>query len=361
MRPDFLRPLYARQGPFVSIYLDTGRATETAATEVELRRRRLSERLVAEGATAEELIPVADLVSDPERAAPGRAVFVAGPEVGYTEALPAPPRREIARRSPLPHVMPLLAQRGENVPHLRVLVDHTGADLVAIGAGAPRELVVAAEDWPLQKTGQGGWSQKRYERGVETTWDRNAAAVAETIDREARRLDAELVILAGDPRSRSLVRDRLGKEAASKVVMVEHGSRAPGAAPTLFAKEAEAVLDEHIAARRARVIDAYGEATGHNMAAQGLIETVDALRERRVRTLLVVDDPSADGTLWVGEAGHEIGVERDELRAAGVPDPIRERADAALARAATLTGAELWFVSATELHTPDGVAALLRF
>ncbi|MEV5408544.1 Vms1/Ankzf1 family peptidyl-tRNA hydrolase [Thermopolyspora sp. NPDC052614] len=361
MRLDFLRPLYERKGPFVSIYLDTGRTTETGATEIELRRRRLSEHLVEEGATAEELIPIADLVGDPGMAAPGRAVFVAGHEVVYTEALPAPPRREIARRSPLPHVMPLLAQRGENVPHLRVLADHTGADVVAIGAGAPRELVVGAEDWPLQKTGQGGWSQKRYERGVETTWERNAVAVAETIDQEVRRLGAELVILAGEPKSRMLVREHVGKEAASKIVMVEHGSRAPGAAPTLFAKEAEAVLDEYLATRRAEVLDAYGEATGHAMATQSLAETVDALRERRVRTLLIVDDASADGTLWIGEQGHAIGVGEAELRATRVTDPIKERADAALVRAAATTGADLWFVSATELHAPDGVAALLRF
>jgi len=242
-----------------------------------------------------------------------------------------------------------------------VLADHTGADVVAVGAGAPRELVVGAEEWPLQKTGQGGWSQKRYERGVETAWERNAIAAARAVEEEARRLDAELIILAGAPRSRALVRDHLGKDAAAKVVMVEHGSRAPGAAPTLFAKEAEAVLDEHIAAKRARVLDAYGEAVGHNMAAQGLTETIDALRERRVKTLLLVDDPSADGMVWIGEAPNEIGVGEPELRATGVPDPGRERADAAIARAATMSGVDLWFVSSTELPVPDGVAAILRF
>jgi len=361
MRLDFLRPLYEREGPYVSIYLATGRVTESAPGEVELRRRRLSEHLVEQGATAEELIPVADLVNDPARAAPGRAVFVTGSDVVYTEALPGPPRREIARRSPLPHVMPLLAQRGENVPHLRVLADHTGADVIAVGAGAPRELVVGAEDWPLQKTGRGGWSRKRYEREVETAWERSAAATARAVEEEARRLDAELVILAGAPRSRALVRDHLGKEVAAKVVMVEHGGRAPGAVPTLFAKEAEAVLDEHLAAKRARVLDAYGEAVGHHRAALGLTETVDALRERRVRTLLLVDDASADGMAWIGPAPNQIGVGEPEPAAAGVPGPARDRVDAAIARAAAMTGADLWFVSPTELPVPGGIAALLRF
>jgi hypothetical protein len=80
-----------------------------------------------------------------------------------------------------------------------------------------------------------------------------------------------------------------------------------------------------------------------------------------VRALLIVDDPSADGTLWIGPEPTQLAIDRDELRVYGVADPVQDRTDAALARAAALTDAELWFVSPAELNSPDGVAAVLRF
>ncbi|GAB3904107.1 hypothetical protein GCM10027612_71480 [Microbispora bryophytorum subsp. camponoti] len=43
----------------------------------------------------------------------------------------------------------------------------------------------------------------------------------------------------------------------------------------------------------------------------------------------------------------------------GVEEPMRERVDAALARAVAATDAELWFVP--RLESPDGIGALLRF
>ncbi|HEY9505144.1 MAG TPA: Vms1/Ankzf1 family peptidyl-tRNA hydrolase [Gemmatimonadales bacterium] len=361
MRLDFLRPLYRYQGPFISIYLDSSRTDQRGAAEVELRWRRLSELLAERGATEAELAPVHDLVSDPASAVPGQALFLAGGRIVYAEALPNPPRRQTARLSPLPHVMPLLAQRGENVPHLRVMADHTGADVLVIAAGSPRELTVAAETWPLQKTAQGGWSQKRYERGVELTWERNAMAVARVIDEEVRRLGAELVILAGETKSRALVRDHVGKEAADRIVVVEHGARGPGAGLRLFTKEVEAVLDDHLGRRRAAMLDTYGTGRGRGLAVDGLTATVRALRERRVSDLLIVDDPSADGMLWTGPDGDQLATDAGELRQWGVADPVRERTDAALARAAALSDAELWFVSPPELDSADGVAAILRF
>ncbi|GAA5054839.1 hypothetical protein HNP84_006111 [Thermocatellispora tengchongensis] len=356
MRLDAIRPLYEQgEGPFASVYLDTSRADESGAAEVELRWRRLREQLLDAGADAETLDAIGRLVTSPAEAAPGRAVFATGGRVVYDEPLPHPPRREIARWSPLPHVMPLLAQRGESVPHLRVLADHTGAEVVVVGAGAPRRTAVGSEDWPMQKTGQGGWSQKRYERGVEETWERNAIAVAETVDKEARRVGAELVVVAGEPASRALVCEHLDAYSADRVVMAEHGKRAQGAAREPFERDAEEAVDDWVAHRREELIEHYGEGP----SATGLQETVRALRNGQVDTLLLADDPHADGVMWIGPEGGQLAVDRAELVEWGVPEPRRERADAALARAVATTDAELWFVARESLGTD--VAALLRY
>ncbi|MGI5486518.1 Vms1/Ankzf1 family peptidyl-tRNA hydrolase [Microtetraspora malaysiensis] len=355
MRLDSVRHLYERRGPFVSVYLDTTRITEEEANAVELRWRRVDEELAAQGASPEVRAAVGELAKEPAQAAPGRAVFAEGTSVVLTEPLAAPPRREIARWSPLPHVVPMLAQRGETVPHLAVLADHAGADVIVSCGGPTRELSVEAADWPIQKTGQGGWSQTRYERDAEETWRLNAVAVAEVMDKEAHSIGAEVIVLAGEPQTRRMIMDALGKDAASRVVVAERGSRAPGAADGPFQAEVNNAIEVWQRKRHTALLDAYHAGP----YATGLAETARVLRDGRVATLLLRDDPSSDATLWIGPQGTQLAAEPGELTDLGVDLPVEERADAALARAVAMTDAELWFVP--ELDSPDGVGAVLRY
>ncbi|MCC5577874.1 peptide chain release factor 1 [Microtetraspora sp. AC03309] len=355
MRLDSLRHLYERPGPFASVYLETARTTEEVANALELRWRRIDEELARAGAPAELRGAVGELVADPLEAAPGRAVFAEGSSVALTEPLAAPPRREIARWSPLPHVVPMLAQRGEAVPHLQVLADHAGADVIVSCGGPKRELSVEAADWPIQKTGQGGRSQTRYERDAEETWRLNAVATAEVIDKESHGIGAEVIVLAGEPQTRHMIMEALGKDTAGRVVVAERGSRAPGSASEPFQAEVDRALAAWVRKGGAALLAAYQAGP----YATGLAETARALREGRVRTLLLRDDPSADATLWIGPEGNQLAADPGELSDLGVELPMEERADAALARAVAVTGAELWFVP--ELDSPDGVGAVLRF
>ncbi|ETK31325.1 baeRF2 domain-containing protein [Microbispora sp. ATCC PTA-5024] len=355
MRLDFIRGLYDGPGPFASVYLDTDRSLEGSANVVQRRWAVLRERLAVAGATAGVLEAISELVLDPARTAPGRAVFARGGQVVLTEPLAAPPRRETARWAPLPHVVPLLAQRGERVPHIRVLADHAGADVVVVAGGGRRELTVEAAEWPMQKTGQGGWSQSRYERDVEETWRRNAVAVAEVVDKEVHGTGAEVVVLAGDPKARGLVVDRLCKETLRRLAVAEHGSRAAGAAPGPFEAEVERACAAWLDRRRDELLDAFA---GGNAVA-GLQETARALRERRVGTVLLRDDPSSTATVWAGPEPTHLSTDRADLLTWGVAEPFEERADAALARAAAMTDAEIRFVD--HIDSPDGVGALLRF
>jgi hypothetical protein len=63
--------------------------------------------------------------------------------------------------------------------------------------------------------------------------------------------------------------------------------------------------------------------------------------------------------MWIGPEPTQLSTDPAELAAWGVEEPMRERADAALARAVAATDAELWFVP--RLESPDGIGALLRF
>ncbi|WP_113703005.1 Vms1/Ankzf1 family peptidyl-tRNA hydrolase [Nonomuraea lactucae] len=334
MRLDFIRPLYERRGPYASVYL--GALTEP---ERESSWRGVRDRLGgADPATIEALH---------ERAVePAVAMFATHGDVVLSERLSEPPG-ELATWSPLPHVTPMLMRRGENVPHLRVIVDHAGAELTVFGGGSPRTSTLRAESWPLQKTAQGGWSQRRYENSVESTWEKNVALVAGEIDDQVRRIGAELVIVAGDPKSRAMLCDHLGTKAADRVMMVEHGSHSDRGG---FELDVESALDEWLEGRRAELLDRHREAAGP----VGPRQVFHALREGRVHAVLSPGE--LPEPVWIGDGGTQLAPEAEELRLWGVEQPVTERADSALARAAAMTDAELWFSDEV-----SDVAAVIRY
>ncbi|GAA3642417.1 Vms1/Ankzf1 family peptidyl-tRNA hydrolase [Nonomuraea antimicrobica] len=337
MRLDFIRPLYERRGPYASVYLGA-----LTGPERESHWRGVRDRLdhQADQATLDAL------EEEALRAAAGRALFATHGDVVVAESLPRAPS-ELATWTPLPHVTPMLMARGENVPHLRVIVDHAGAELTVFGCGAPRRATVAAASWPLQKTAQGGWSQKRYERAVDETWEKNAAAVAQEIDEQVRRVRVEMVLVAGEPKSRSYLLHHLGTKAADRVTMVEHGSREDHGR---FEQDVEQALDDWLARRRAELLERHLESAGPC----GMARVSQALREGRVHAVLVPGDLPAP--VWIGEAGTQLATDEGELRHWGVEKPVRERSDSALVRAAAMTDAELWFTDGV----PE-VAAVLRY
>lgn len=340
MRLDFIRPLYERRGPYASAYLGALTGPERKA-----HWRGARDALTQDGQVDEATLEA--LQEEAMRAAPGRALFATHGDVVLAESLDHPPR-ECAVWSPLPHVTPLLMQRGENVPHLRVIVDHAGAELTVFARGAPRRATVEAAAWPLQKTSQGGWSQKRYERAVEECWERNAVAVAHEIDEQVRRLGIELILVAGEARSRSYLLHHLGTKSADRVTMVEHGSREDHGQ---FERDVERALDEWLDRRRAELVERHLESGGPT----GTARVCQALREGRVHALLL-PERLLPKQVWIGEGGTQLATDPAELRRWGVREPVPERADSALVRAAATTDAELWFTDAV-----DDVTAVLRY
>lgn len=334
MRLDLVRPLYERPGPYASVYVGALTERDRATQWTSLR-----DALEQGGGRAGETLEREVL-----RPGQGRAVFAADGEVVLSEPLSDVPR-PIACVSPLPLVTPLLLGRGENVPHLRVIIDHAGAELSVYGGGSPRHTTIEADDWPLQKTSQGGWSQRRYENAVEETWDKNATAVAEEIDEQVLRVGAELVLVAGDPQSRPRLLDRLGAKAAGLVVTVEHGSRSEHGG---FEQDVERALDDWLDRRVSDLLERHQRQDGPT----GLAGVARALRDGRVDTLLLPGEVTE--RLWIGEDGTHVSHDAGELRTWGVGEPVAERADSALIRAAAVTDAQVCFTD----RVPEATAVL---
>jgi hypothetical protein len=325
MNLTFLRTVYAHPGPFASVYLDATQDTEDGARLRELRWRAADEKLAAAGADQATRDALGGAVaSHTGTGKHGLALFGSGGDVLARVPLPDPPPVPVVAWSPRPVVAPLVADLGERVRWLRVLVDRTGADLV-LSTGHERARQVEAPDrYPVRKAKPGGWSSPRYQRAAETTWDRNAKDIAEAVAQAALAEAVDVIVLAGDVRGRQLVREHLPAALADRVVTTEAGSRAAGAdLEPLDEATAEAVRETE-ASRRAEVLDRYRSGAARGLAASGPAEVRQALDLGQVDTVLVD-------------------------RAVPVSDDLVEQAVA--------TDAEVIAVD----QLPDGVGAVLRY
>jgi hypothetical protein len=371
MKMDFLRPLYDEIGGYVSVYIDTDRIHENWAQALDLRWRAAREKLTAAGASPATLDAVARIVTGRDLGAPGMAVFAREATTTLTATLQAAPRRQIARLSALPHLMPLLAQQPPPVPHLRVSATRRGGEVLAVGGtGDWWRNWAASRDWPLHKTSVGGWSQDRYQRSVEETWEENAKALAAEVTSAATAFGARHVIVAGDVRARSLLLARLPKPLREAAVVVDE--EVPADSQLLASVADRALSDSAEADARDRFED-WQARLAHGQAVEGLGPAMTALSDGQALDMFVADDPSSTATAWIGPAGHELADSPAELRDRQVRDPVVDRADAALVRGLATTNAELHFLPAdlVERGNPaasggiarplDGVAATLRF
>jgi hypothetical protein len=366
----FLRPLFGETGDYVSVYLDTDRSHENALTAIELRWQAARQRLAEAGASQASLDAAAAVAGAPGEAR-GYAVFARAGAVAFTGALDAPPRREIARLAPLPHLMPLLAQRRPPIPHLRVSATRVGGEIVAVGgSGQGWRDWVSGQQWPVHKTKVGGWSQDRYQRSVEETWDENAKALAAEVDAVAGRIGARHVIVGGDLRARSLLLERLATPLRESATVFDEEVSADSQAMT---EAADRALSEWAGRHCRERFDDWQARLAHGLAVQGLAPTMAAFRDGQVSDLFLADDPTSTASAWIGPAGSDLAASREELLELDVPAPAADRADAAIVRAIAHTDAELHFLPADLVETGnpeacggiarplDGVCATLRF
>ncbi len=352
MKVGLFRPLYGNVGHNISVYLDTSRSGENAAEEVALRWRAARQRLLAAGADASTLAAIEDVVTDPARAAAGRALFARDGFVTFTAPLGTTPRREIARVSPLPHLMPLLAQRPPSAPHLRVVANRAGGEILAVaGSGETWQQRASRRRWPVHKTSSGGWSQAQHHRRTEETWEENAKELAADVIEAANRTHAEHIVMAGDTRARSALLDHLTTRLQSRAVVVDEEVAVDS--PSMGR-----AVDHSVAAMAERECRAkFGDwqiQRAHSGAVEGLADTLAALRDSRVANLFIADRPSSAVMVWIGPDGADLAASQGELRERGITDQMRERADAAIVRALAATGAELHFLPDDLVITGDG-------
>jgi peptide chain release factor subunit 1 len=259
-----------------------------------------------------------------------------------------------------PYIEPMVAAVGQR-RWCVVLVSRRAARMLTGSADALEERRGFDDDVHGQHD-QGGWSQARYERSVEKEIDDHLRRVAELIDRSWRRQRFDRLALGGPPEIVPRLEGMLSDEARSCLVegRVEVDVSSTGvdqvqAALAELVEEDEKRLERDALDRLHAGVGAGGRGAG------GAADTVRALNERRVQTLLLA--PDFDGR------GHRcpvcglLAVDGDgQCPADGTALESVEHLREATVEAALAQDAEVMIVR----HHPDlgpfrGIGAVLRF
>jgi len=365
-----LRELFAQPGPFATVYLDATRSTQFGGREVRLRWAQLRGVLREQGAD-ERTLQAIDAATDSRGSAGrhGRVLVATDGKILYDEYLPAPPLRPGALWGALPDLMPYLSQRlrrGPELAHVVALVDHAGVDIEAVsvlGDGSA-ESVQGSRQYPLHKTAAGEWSERHFQNRVDNTIEFNARESAAAVASLARRVDAELVIVAGDPRSAASVREHVRSllPPSVDVTEVSAGGRADGASEQLLRMAVHDQLWRRVWRTRRDVLARLQQDLGRGAyAVAGLDGVVGALQQAQVDTIVLSDEPSSMLQAWIGPEPLQIATSARALRDLGVDSPQETRLDAALVRAVVGSGAGLMITPGGHDYVQDGIAALLRY
>lgn len=337
-----LREFVSGPGPYLSIALPTPSRSDDAAHQLDIRWKNALSQVAGDDWPVAEVGELEAIGDDLHHGA-GAAVIILHRRGGPTlvEFIDEPVRETMVHEDPLPRLAPLIEARQRAIAHVVVEADRAGADLTAFDGGSVlASETVEGERLHIHRGHPGGWSQRRFQQRAENTWEDNARLVAGETAELARRVDAEVVVVSGEVRARTLLVDELdGMHDVPEVIGIESGS------PEAIADEVVRLLSDRVARRLRHVAELVREAAGQGRASTDTSETLAALGEGRVATLLVHDDVGVTGDVT-------------DTVVAGLPAGART-VDVAIA-AALRSDAEI--VVVPQLAMMDGpLAALLRW
>ena len=202
--------------------------------------------------------------------------------------LPVPlpwPVEDEARIGQQLYLAPLVRLVGREDGAVIAYVGRERGDVYRLRAGQLMPLADESADVPGRHD-QGGWSQSRYERHIETIVDRHLRDVADALDRCVRAFRDVRVVLAGTEETRSGFEELLSSETRDALVGWV-STEAHADAPRLL-EAARPLLEEWRAGREEKLLARWREEAGRNgRAATGWEETLQAASDGRVDLLLV--------------------------------------------------------------------------
>ena len=292
----------AEEGCAISLYLDLDPSvTPTPGDAATRLRSLLDEAAKGDGANRRELThdQRLGLKADFERirsfyedeferdGAQGLAVFSSGLDniwrtLPLTEAVPD----HVSVGSTL-YLAPLVPLVGRGEGALVLVVGRERGHFYRLRGGRLQDLADHTEE-QQGRHDQGGWSQARYQRHIETKVREHLHEVAEALDRIVRQLRAVQVIVISSEEIRAELEEVLSHDAAAAVI--GWTSAEAHAAPPELLKVAVPVLDRYRAEKETEVVARWEEEAGRSgRAAAGWEATLEAASDARVELLLFQD------------------------------------------------------------------------
>jgi hypothetical protein len=360
---DNLRSLYDDDGPFATLYLPVPPPSENADRHVDLEWKQARSSMEEAGAPDDVLEELDGVVGNRDRGGGTLCAVTNGRGATCVITMHVAMTRAIGVWGPLPRLVPLLAWQQSTVPHVVVVTDRTGADITAVSLDrVEHSEQVDGDTLHVQRSAPGGWSQRRFQQRAENQWEDNAREVAEEIAAVADDVGAELIVLAGDVRAKQFLTKHLPATWADRVREVD-GGRDDWSLESITDESVR--LEASVAAElTVAVLDRFGDAQGNGLATTDVDETLAALNERRVDTLLVVDDsetidePESDAAAVGTDDPAMISTDESEVTATGQEAEEAPLADAAI-HAALSGGSTVRIVPAHAV--PARLGAILRF
>jgi peptide chain release factor subunit 1 len=274
--------------------------------------------------------------------------------------LPLPwPVDDEARIARQLYLAPLVRLVGRGDGAVVAYVGRERGDVYLLRGGELIPLADESADVPGRHD-QGGWSQGRYERHIETIVDRHLREVADALDRCVRGVKGVRVVLAGTEETRAGFEALLSPEVRGALVGWV-SAEAHVDAPRLF-EAARPLLDEWRTGREEVLLARWREEAARNgRAATGWEETLQAASDGRVELLLVQE--GADHTAYVCPAcGRAQAVDGGCPLDGTTLQPADTGLDLAVHQTLTHGGTvEVIGEDHRDLEPVGGVAALLRF
>jgi peptide chain release factor subunit 1 len=289
----------------------------------------------------------------------GVALFAADLEDLFLPLLLPWPVADEARIAKQLYLAPLVRLVGSGDRALVAYVGRERGDVYRLRAGQLLPLADETANVPGRHD-QGGWSQARYERHIETIVDRHLRDVAEALDRSVRRLRDVRVVLAGPAETRSGFEGLLSPEVRGALVGWVAAEAHVDA--TRLLEAARPLLDEWKLGREEALLSRWrDEAARNGRAATGWEETLQAASDGRVELLLVQD--GADRPAYVCPAcGRAQAVDGSCPLDGTTLQPADTGLDLAVHQTLTHGGrVEVIGEEHRDLEPVGGVAALLRF
>ena len=188
--------------------------------------------------------------------------------------------------APRPYVMPLAAVGPEVPSAIVVFVDGESARLIPVAPDGPDEEVRLASEVPGHHR-RGGWAllaQSRYQRHIQNYRDRHLDAVAAALVGLGEECGATHIVLAGEPRTVTALRERLPEAMVARIAGSIAASRHE-AAGALVLRATDTLARRQANETGAAVESVLTDAAKGGQSVAGINETLEAVGRGAVHRL----------------------------------------------------------------------------